>query len=238
MSLPKNRVSSRPSVRCESHADGIALRSGDFRPFPNCSRHSIDGQPSRILDLAGVGGLNSGSCPAAVARLVVPVVVNSVDRVPITGSLAHVREEVLEFVPSLADRDASPAVVVEIGIVGVAATRPHSHQSLPLDRLGTTVSAFRLGGTLPVEAPTALRVPVSESPSENDQAVPALACASPLRLSARAGAFSADHCESAKSPAGQIDQFHVNQSHSMPTRMFSSKQSRRPRAAQLAMNGQ
>src|SRR4051812_15268100 len=59
--------------------------------------------------------------PAAVARLVVAVVVDAVER-PVRRPLPHVAEEVLEGIPALADRDASPAVaLVAGGVRGVAA---------------------------------------------------------------------------------------------------------------------
>jgi hypothetical protein len=62
--------------------------------------------------------------PSAILRLVITIVVDSLDRVA-ARPLAHVGQEVLERKPSFADRDSSAAVSMERKCVGIQASRFH-----------------------------------------------------------------------------------------------------------------
>lgn len=76
------------------------------------------------FDLRSVFALRSLVSPSAVLRLVVPIVVDAVYRM--TGrALSHVREEILKTPPAVANRDASSAVVVELGRLRIGAPLNH-----------------------------------------------------------------------------------------------------------------
>ena len=63
--------------------------------------------------------------PLTVAGFVSPVVVGSINRVSHARTLAHVREEVVERQPALADGDAASAVVPPVGVAWPGAAANH-----------------------------------------------------------------------------------------------------------------
>ena len=75
--------------------------------------------PALIPALFGAGG------PPAVARLVVAIIVDSVERQHWRRG-THIREEVLKFAPTFTNSDASSAVMLPLFCVGVRAALPHS----------------------------------------------------------------------------------------------------------------
>lgn len=64
-------------------------------------------------------------CPSAIARFVVAVRVNAINRVFHGRAFPHVRHEVLELHPPIANRDAPRPVVVEAGSLSVKASVFH-----------------------------------------------------------------------------------------------------------------
>jgi hypothetical protein len=86
--------------------------------------------------------------PSAIARLIVPVVVDAIN-CQARWSFTHIGEKVLEAVkPTFADSDASPTVMFEKAFVWVAASRPHVHprfmRSVASPIYGMTVSEATL----------------------------------------------------------------------------------------------
>ena len=68
--------------------------------------HAINGQHDAVSAVPHVLGMSG---PLAVTGLVVPVVVNPIELSPLR-LLAHVFQEILKKLPSLADRDTSPSI--------------------------------------------------------------------------------------------------------------------------------
>lgn len=112
-----------------------------------------------------IAALLRGGRPAAVARAVAATVVDAVKRVLSRRALAHVGQEVLEHTPTLADSNASAAVVVPVGIVGVRAALPHSDprnvsgrpsESMPLHSIGCVAGKAPATSCMPSTEPVRL----------------------------------------------------------------------------------
>ena len=87
-----------------------------------CLIGSTGNPPARVLSACTI--LCSGE-PATVVRLVVSIVVDTVDLVFTVRSLAHVCQEILERAPTVAYRNASTAVGAEAAIAGAATSTVH-----------------------------------------------------------------------------------------------------------------
>jgi hypothetical protein len=94
-----------------------------FRPFGNSFLHTIklDNDFRSRHSLSSVACLFSACCPAAVGRLVISIVVNSVDCVP-ARPIAHVFKEITKRLsPPFADGNTSAAIVfVSNAILAIA----------------------------------------------------------------------------------------------------------------------
>lgn len=91
-----------------------------------------------------IDSLFSWSCPAAIARLVIAVRVNAIDRVVFRRSRPHVGVEVLEAVePSLADRNAASPVASVVFATETAASVFDTGPRKVLARFRHAVSGFR-----------------------------------------------------------------------------------------------
>lgn len=84
-------------------------------------------------DIAAIGDLLCASGPFAIPRLVVSIVVKSVDCQSI-GPFAHILKKILERPPPLADFDATPSVPAIVVGCGVFTPRPHLPPSAPCSR--------------------------------------------------------------------------------------------------------
>ncbi len=123
-----NRLAERPlygPAKIEAGRQNKATHPKKGGPFRHAQGSAIEGQQTI---LTGVSHLRRPSGPAAVARLVVPVVVDPVDAVACGRSRPHVREEVEETVcarPAVAYPDAPAAVVGVHGVGWPRAAIPH-----------------------------------------------------------------------------------------------------------------
>jgi hypothetical protein len=102
----------------------IHVDSERSRPFRKCSGDAMKRHSDRMLRavlVALVLALFDVGRPAAVARFIVAVGINPVQRCSV-WSLAHVGEEGAEIeVPSVAHRNATPSVLCEMRIAGLVA---------------------------------------------------------------------------------------------------------------------
>lgn len=97
-----------------------------------------------LVEVALVGALLLLGCPPAVSWLVIAVAVRALYG-HVGGSVAHIRKEVGEVLPSVANLNASPAIRPVIVVVRVCASLFHVGPTLvraPIV-LGSTV--FHLG---------------------------------------------------------------------------------------------
>jgi hypothetical protein len=76
------------------------------------------------LSFAAITSLFGTRCPAAIARLVIPVIVDTIKR-QIAWRVAHIGVEVGERQPALADCDAATAIVYVPLMLGVRAAHAH-----------------------------------------------------------------------------------------------------------------
>jgi hypothetical protein len=109
-----------------------------LRPFANSQRLSTACYQPRLPRVAELLFLRG---PAAVARLVVAVVVDAIERVASGRPWAYVSEERHEIVPLTADTDAATAVVVVLRVALVAAALFHAVPHYVLGGSGEAVSA-------------------------------------------------------------------------------------------------
>ena len=102
-----------------------------------------------LLSPAAISALLLWGSPAAVAGLVVAVVVDAIDGMSRRRSLAHVRDEGGERLPSLTDANAPAAVPLVVRSLRVLASvfhgRPHTILGAGLAAREVTVNAVRLG---------------------------------------------------------------------------------------------
>lgn len=108
-----------PTGFADSAGNRVPVESGYLTPLGNGGGLAVMRQ--KVI-AALVPGLNRPRNPTAVAGLVVPIIVDSVERVAL-GVLAHVRQKVVEGAPALAHGDSAPAVVVKVGGFRVEAAR-------------------------------------------------------------------------------------------------------------------
>ncbi len=192
---------------------GGLLDAMQFAPVSKRFGYAIDGD---VMSVPLIPGLLFAGCPAAILRAVRAVVVNAVNAVLRRRLCAHVSEEVLETVtPAVADRNASPAIVLVCpGVRGVAPT----HYAGPAPILGGPPAA----GAMPVPETSLSRCPDSQTPACDGGAtggqelcdgdvgeLAALAFAVPARLptplcSDREEPGKTNHLEIAKRAAVQV----------------------------------
>lgn len=110
-------------TRSQPFIEHVGFYAELSRPLSDWVRLVIQGQ---AYNIAGIKILNQRRCPSTVARLVITVVVNSVQR----GSrrtLAHIGKEVLVGVPTLANTNAAPAIKLVTVVTRVIAPLPHGN---------------------------------------------------------------------------------------------------------------
>jgi hypothetical protein len=136
-----------------------------------------------LLCLASVVVVLFARGPSAVAGLIVPVVVDPVDSVSGSRSLAHVRKEVGEgCFPAFTYADASSAVVLEAGLFGVSASREHPGPDFVLRQLAEQVLCIAGHQDFSLIAAAALAHAGQEDTLEHPRLTSTRAAAIPNRL--------------------------------------------------------
>lgn len=197
------------------------LESLDYRPPPldaavqcrgwNPQVFGPLGQRSRLTPVgdspihSGVVVLLDARRPATVAWLVVPVVVNPVNRHP-DRALSHVGEEVLEYLPAFTYPDAS--VTVDGGR-GPSGSAPPSHR-LP-DPVGRRPPSARLTvgvrevRNLPQQAAARLSGVSHQTAVVNHPACAAFAAAEPAPIAVSVVTIEGENGEATKDCAGHFE---------------------------------
>lgn len=155
----KTTVYSKPLAPCR-HWQGLATES----------QQSV-GACVSILFLA--------SSPSAIAGLVVAVIVDAVNRVLGRRSRPHVRNKILEPVPSLADLDSSGSVVWVVFAISVLASLNHGCPDFVGRRVRRSVSCTSCPRKRSFEATAAFGVPVLDRRKPYFALVAAVASAKP-----------------------------------------------------------
>lgn len=196
--------------------DPSLLRECERRARP-IGKGSEEGLPKRIAASTNrptIRPLLDLCRPPTVARLVVAVVVDAVDRCS-RGALAHVGEEVLEaLAPPLAHLDPAATVVPPSSMRAVSmAPREHRHPApirrrrfalggVPMPRPPLT----RLRRALPSQTAATLRVAATKTASANDSLSATVAATSPSRLAIHHAPSAFDNSQPAEALPGEIDQ--------------------------------
>lgn len=212
----KPTSSSQCLLRChailQAPVVGSSADTCDFEPFHQMRGVLTDGDFCRWAanSWSLVVVLFNTRCPSAVLRLVVPIVVDTVDRVLVVRSSPHVFEEVfVGSLPAFTDTDPTRAVVLEELVFRVRATRQHVRPGAVLRRL-FAVGAFTVperqhctdcAPTLSSVTATRGACSVSQERSSQQPFSAAVAATAPLRLAACCGATAFYSQPSAKTLA-------------------------------------
>ena len=131
--------------------------------------------------MSGVSCLLRSCSPSAISGRIAALIVDAVNAA-VWRSLTHVGKKVLKFVPALAYRDASPAVIFIGFRVRVIATGEHAGPRHEGRRaLTASVPVFKIIAFIK-KAATRFRIAVLQAVATNDSPIPAIAGAKPIRL--------------------------------------------------------
>ena len=166
----------RPVVMRQPQVKHVHLYAKFSRPLGYGQRLAVECQ---ITVIALIARLFRNRCPAAIARLIVTVIVDTVNRMLRARARPHVGKEGLVGIsPPLADGNAAAAVPMPVMAFGVGATVDHVAPSLILWHF--VVAVNRKAGTL---AATTERGSVSQMRTNDRPFFAARAAAKPFRLS-------------------------------------------------------
>ncbi len=199
-----------PSI-ADTPRDGGLLYAKVLSPIGHCLPLSIQLHESVV---ALVSRLLFVGTPSAVSRLVVAVVADAVKR-KTAWLRAHVRQEVLENLPSLANPDSASAVSLEVVVLGIAASSLHPgpsvvcRRNLPVHRAMSMLGASS-GSGLNSQAAARPRSLVTQHNTIDDLFGSALTSAVPLRSACIAVLGTGNHSPSADNLAGQVDCSHTS----------------------------
>ena len=141
-------------------------RSVDHRDPAPLNQASLASSHRNIAVAGPVLLLLSRRCPAAIARLVVPIIVDTVEA-GARRALPHVGKEVLEAIPALTDADTPASVAGVLRVVGVKTPLPHrapDNVCAPPRSPGLRLAVLRVSGRRGRALQTAARarVPVHQ----------------------------------------------------------------------------
>lgn len=194
----QQKVRLAPS-RGETILEDVRSDPCDLCPLYQRARQSPDLNQAIIPSVAL---LFTPGCPAAIFRLVVAVVVNSVDRVLAGRPRPHVRVEALEGVqPSLANSDSAPSVLRESRPCRPQASGLHVDPRSVFRALGSGVR----GHQPPPKAAATLLFSFTKIVAASWALSTAVAFAAPADAATELGVATND-LESSKSLSDQVDQ--------------------------------
>ena len=195
----RQRILSRPTVR--QSPTQAALRDSRYsRPFgqgvgfaaayknPVCVR---------------VVGLFYRRCPSAIARLIVPISIDAIQRVTSSGTRPHIGIEVVKgFSPAGAHLNPPSAIIMIFRAVVIVASLVHRAPGVIFGRFNHAVFLGRFTTTTPA---TSDRINLAKkSRAYVGFCLPALALTKPLRIVDRVLTHIAQHGQSAERLAGQV----------------------------------
>ncbi len=146
--LSRFHVTAKGKRRCR---DGILLTPAACKPVARrlevdsvvstprdegiCNSIDRDHAPVRgLLVRTPVGTLLGCAGPADVTGFIIPVTIDTVERVRIAGASTDISEKILVAVPARAHRDSSRAVAGKVTVVGVLTAREHRSPRTVLGR--------------------------------------------------------------------------------------------------------
>ena len=141
MSLDGRQRSFRLPSSVQPPLDGGVVEPCSSRPLSNGECFSSCRDSTTVAAIAALLGSVS---PHAVVWAVTLVIVFTLDGVIGARAFAHIRQEVLEFEPPLANSDASPTIILEGLVVGVGAPTNHLKPHLVLRGTRTSMGGLTL----------------------------------------------------------------------------------------------
>ncbi len=195
----RQRILYRPAVR-QSPAQAAIRDSRYSRPFGQRVGFAVAHKNPVCVRVVG---LFHRRCPSAIARLVVAIRINAIQRVLSPRTRPHVCIEVFKrLAPAGTDLNPPAAVKVILGVVGIAAPLTHGAPRTSLWRLTHAVRPTRFTATA---STTSRRGVLAEEPRSNDGCcLPASAATQPERIVPGVLAYVSQHIQAAEREAGQV----------------------------------
>jgi hypothetical protein len=151
-------------------------------------------------------------CPSTVTRFVIAVVIDAIKRQPWRGT-AHIRKEVFKAIqPSLANHNATTAIVLIRRAIRIEAALSHTMPALVFTRsflvssarMRLTMGEVRLCSPLTLQTTTRLRMAVAQIAAKYRDYFPALATTFPHRFAAMVTAEISENQQSTKALSSNI----------------------------------
>lgn len=169
----RQRFSDTPTLLIQSSGNRVALDAGSARPVCEAQSLSVVGQ---VSGMAGVQRLLPWRGPSAVARFIVAIVVDAINRVLGRRLRSHVLVEVEKGVaPAIADGDATSAPFAKTRVLGIGA-------SLNQTRPGAMLSSVIQSVGFVITTSARLMAAIAKPCSSRIHFVSALAVAAPVRI--------------------------------------------------------
>jgi len=165
---------------------------------------------SLAVVVAPIVGLFFSRGPSAVARLVVAVIVDALDRMLRRGAWPHVSEELRKILsPTVGHGDPSATVAMVIRVILFVATTLGVEPRLILGGAGASVGPSVQWTSLFVPAATAFGKPLFEGRSVDNSFGPTFAFAKPPCSPERVRGRGTQNRPSVKLAVGEIDLLHL-----------------------------
>lgn len=182
-------------------------------PFSNCNSNSIESEisvTSRIVFLLNL------RCPCAIIICISSVIILTINRMLWGRSLSHIRQKILKGIPSLANRNASSAIITKLFISWIMASISHAQPNLIFwDFFRKTMNGKALSGKFVMQAPTAFGVTCPKALASDYFFLPARTTAFPKHKALRIWWNALNNCQPKKCFARKIDKIaRIGSSHS------------------------
>lgn len=154
-----------------------------------------------------ISALRCGARPATVARLIIAVIIFSIQRVALWRP-SHISEKKTKIGPSFADFDPSSAIVPKVGVVWIQASSSHftpRAMRAPRVRIVSQPMCFvESSGDLRSPTTTTLRSPVYQRGCRDMPFGPAITFTQPPRRSVGRAFHPSDSCPTSEATARKV----------------------------------
>ena len=145
--------------------------------------------------------------PAAIARLVITVIVDSLNGVLWGGPSSHISKKFLKTVPSFANLDPAAAIILICGIIFIFATNTHHYPSGIFTRMVFAAGAFSVLEMVSApETSTAFRVSAQKTAGKNCGSFPTITKTQPTRMTKAAIFYTPDDANFHEAPATKVSE--------------------------------
>lgn len=170
-----------PTVAVNALTDGGGVDSGNLNPLSDRARLVLKSKQPTCSAVAGL----LGSCnPAAVLRLIVAVIVDTLNRMFRRRTLTHVGQKAFKFTPSFTNLNSALSVGLEVRRIGVSTSINHQSPNAINRRSAVAVRSRTLRGDHSTETPATCRFASSQANAQDCFDGSTITSANPMGLSA------------------------------------------------------